>query len=239
MSILDGARWIWCDGADLGAAHQWVEVRREFAVGAVDAGARLCVAVDSDYCLWVNGRLVDLGAYGDWPRDKHYDVLDVGAYLRLLGVNCLAVLAYYQGVDTHRYRAGRAGLIFSLENGGERVVSDGGCRVRRSLGYRSGAAVTGQLGFAIHCDGRVEDGWREVGYDDGGWGSAVDLAGATDGYWERLSERPLPKLLLGAAEAVAVVEVGRFVRAGEGGDGPADGGGDGGGGCVGARDGGW
>ena len=95
-------------------------MRRIFNVNCVDPLAEISVSADTDYCIWLNDKFVNLGQFSDWPREKHYDRIKVSDYLKV-GRNCLSILAYYQGKSTHRYRKGKPGLIFSLKCGTKNI----------------------------------------------------------------------------------------------------------------------
>jgi hypothetical protein len=213
----DDCKWIWHGELDDSAINQWLNVRKVFEIDEIDPDACLHISVDTDYCLWLNGRLFFGGQFSDFPQSKHYDSLPVGEHLHT-GRNCLAILAYYQGKSTFRYLKGRPGLIFSLACGSHHVVSDAACKLRVSPAYRNGPVplVTPFLGLTMEYSAAEEDRWCDLEYDDQTWAPALVQAGATDGYWKNLEPRPLPKLEAEPSPPACVVEVGRLVRTQEG-----------------------
>lgn len=196
MKVPKDSRWIWGDDTRYEENH-WLNIRRVFHISKVCQQTKFLISVDTDYILWLNGKFVNMGQFSDLPKEKHYDILDVTKFLSP-GKNVLAVLAYYQGVGTAKYAKGKAGLIFSLCNGTNTIVSNSLCSVRTSIAYQNGPMplVTKQLGPTICYNASRDDGWHAVDYDDSKWPAAIELAGPTDGYWESLLPRPLPKLLL-------------------------------------------
>jgi len=210
------AKWIWLPQEEP-VINQYVNFRRVFALNAKPATATLHLSVDTDFVLFVNGEEAARGQFSDYPERKTYTSVDVTGKLRA-GENVIAVLAYYKGRNFSTYRAGKAGLIVALEAGETRVVSDDSWRARQSPAFQSGdmPVVTVQLGFTAEFDGRLDDAWTQVGYDDDGWICAQALAGPTDGFWIELLPRPVPLLHILPPCSARLTAQGSLIRRGKG-----------------------
>ena len=158
MSVFKNAKWIWVEKD--GKADTYGEFYNEFQG---NGGRTVCrISCDGDYTLFINGKYVSSNQYGDYEHYKIYDEIDVTPYLQI-GKNKIAVLVWYFGVDTQRYKKARAGLIFELEEDGViRAESDTRTLCRYSLAYKNGYCkmITPQLGYSYLYDSTKEDGWK-------------------------------------------------------------------------------
>jgi len=83
-----------------------------------------------------------------------------------IGKNTIAVLVWYFGVDSQRYLAAKAGLIFEVFESGKSVLaSDENTLSRCSFAYENGQEklITRQLGFSFCYNATKEDGWQTTG----------------------------------------------------------------------------
>jgi hypothetical protein len=144
-------------------------------------------------------------------------VVPIGPLLRP-GKNVIAILAYHRGEDFSDYKAGSPGLIAAAAIGALRLATDGQWRARPHTAFRSGPMprVTPQMGFTTEFDAAREEDWAAVGFDDGDWPAAAELAGATDGFWKELRPRPVQPLAIREPVPVDVVAQGDFLRRAEG-----------------------
>ena len=76
--MFETASWIWYAATD--EPDDYAEFFTNVSYGG--GKAELCLSVDSDYTLWINGEYVASGQYGDFEHYKIYDVLDVTDFLR-------------------------------------------------------------------------------------------------------------------------------------------------------------
>ncbi|AQQ71631.1 Bacterial alpha-L-rhamnosidase [Limihaloglobus sulfuriphilus] len=192
-SIDKNTKWIWLKDERYPFNH-WVEFRETFQVDRLSE-TKVLIAADTSYQLWINGEAVDDAYFSEFPDDRYYLTKDISGYIKP-GKNCLAVLGYYQGINTSRYVKGRAGILFEIQTeGGSLVKSDAGSRARTSPAYLSGdaAMVTPQLGPTIQYDGSKDDGWQSLSYDDSGWGSAQEIAAADEFTANGLGPYPLKR----------------------------------------------
>lgn len=208
----DQARWIWQGKSE--GVNAYVEFRKVFVLAGGVRRAELRIAADSDFEVWVNGDLIGWNQYQSWPWDKCYNTYKVKGLSQ--GKHVIAVRVYYRGENFFTYAKGRAGLICQLasETGEVLAATEGSWRCRASKSYHSGEAakVTTQLGYTIHYDARGEDGWQAAGYRDNGWEKAVELGGATEGFWKVMRERPMALLEEKAVRGAALQSCGYFKR---------------------------
>lgn len=211
MDTIKNCNWIWADGVPL-EENYYIDIRKSCYVDRADPKARLSICVDTDYCLWLNNIFVNCGQFGDLPDYRHYDVLDIGQHL-MAGDNILTLTCYHQGRDSSRYRVGKPGVIFMLENNGQQIQSDLSCKVRVSKTFKNAAmpVVTPMLGFTMEYNASYEDGWREIEYNDVSWKNAIN-AGVNLSELKHFEPRPLPKLNELPALPLKIVKHGTLKR---------------------------
>lgn len=207
-----GAVWIW-PASTASNPNQYVQFRQEFALDSVSDTATLHISIDTDYAVWINGQLAGFGQYDDYPECKTYDSLSVAKYLRT-GRNTIAVLGFYQGVDSFQYIVSTPGLVYALETAGSTVCSGTDTQYRVSKGYKQGkiAKVTGQLGFTFEYRASVENpDWRSLEYKAGSDWRAITAADTVALKTRPLSQtRPIEKLNIGDRLVSRLVTQGLF-----------------------------
>ncbi len=153
------ASWIW-NGEEV-VGDEYGEFYAEFFVESKE-NLRCFLSVDSDYALYINGKLAACNQYGDYEWYKCYDEIDLTPFVTE-GENHFALLVYHCGVANQRYYPAKAGAIFEVYQGeklllfsGEHILS------RRSKAYKNGAKkwVSRQLGFSFAYDATKEDDWH-------------------------------------------------------------------------------
>ncbi|MBQ9162040.1 MAG: hypothetical protein IJX74_02060 [Clostridia bacterium] len=72
------------------------------------------VAAETDYILYVNGKLASFGQFAGYPFEKYYDEIDV-TELCEQGENSLRLSVRYEGVSCATHINDGAGVIFSLD----------------------------------------------------------------------------------------------------------------------------
>ena len=126
----------------------------------------LRIAADSNYTVWMNGKLCAFGQYADYPHYKVYDEIDVSDFV-VAGENRMVTVVWYYGIDSQTYKVGDAGLIYEVENAAGEVVvcTDESTLSRKSLDYVSGRGdlISGQLGPTYRYNLRNYDGFIESG----------------------------------------------------------------------------
>ena len=192
------AKWIWTGPKarpnEYGEFYSCFDFRGE--------EARLLIAADSNYAVYLNGELCTFGQYADYPYDKVYDNVDITPFCRE-GKNHLAILVWYYGIETTQvYYLGEAGVIFEVFADGCSVVhSSEATASRMSRAYRNHEEkqITSQIGFSYHYDATAEDGWLEgelLGFTES---VAVSIDAP-------LRPRPCEKLTLGAPVEAQLVK---------------------------------
>ena len=161
------AEWIWT--ATPARPDEHAEFYTKFELSDINEPVELLISADSDYGVYINGKLAAHGQYADYPHYKVYDRIDVTEYLRR-GENTLAFEVWYYGVNgLMTYIKGDAGLWFELVCGDEVLVASGRevlSRISRCyLNYRE-KLITNQLGFTYAYDARYEDDWKVCGGSD-------------------------------------------------------------------------
>ncbi|MDR0671348.1 MAG: family 78 glycoside hydrolase catalytic domain, partial [Oscillospiraceae bacterium] len=192
------AQWIWDRATD--DRNTWTAFRKRFTLAlAPTEPVEAQIAVDAKYWLYINGELVvfegGLKRGPNW-NDTYVDRVDIAPYLRA-GENTIAVLAWHfgQGDWYSATNSGQAGLYFSAEGGGVRVVSDESWKARRVEAY---GLASQQPNYRIPessllFDARKElANWQTADYDDGAWAPAATFGPAGAAPWNRLEDRPIP-----------------------------------------------
>ncbi len=207
----NSANWIWCK--DQIAPDAYTAFRRTFTLEKSVAHPELLISADSDFSLFVNGKLVVGSQFSDFPTEKTYSRFDVKNLLQI-GKNVIAVIVHYIGENFLRDAKGYPGLYLALRDG-EKVLlaSDENFRAIPAPGYRSNwqQKFTRQLGFCTWFDARVAGAleWMNVDFDDSSWASAKII----DAEFSRtLAPRPLAELLQSPPPPVAVLQLGVLRR---------------------------
>lgn len=206
-------RWIWTSPA-AEAKNAYAFFRRTFNA---DRAGRLDVDItaDSFYTLYLDGRRIARG-----PSRSHLDYysydpfhLDVAA-----GPHCLAVMVHHVGEVNATMMKGRPGLLTDakLIVGGETDLSTGPAwRCLTAAAWRSdAAAMMSHHGFWEELDlARLPLGWMDAGFDDSGWGQAVEIGPPPCPPWTRLVRREILPLTWDRIEPAAIVAAGEHQAA--------------------------
>ena len=159
MKYFEHSKWIWC--GDMPCADEYGEFFSSF----VYSGGEIFISIsaDSNYALYLNGKLCTFGQYADFPYDKVYDTVDIAPFCRN-GENMLAIIVWYYGISTTSvYYPGKAGLLFDVVCAGKSICfSSEKTLSRRSLSYQNHRKkiITGQLGLGFAYDITKEDDWK-------------------------------------------------------------------------------
>ena len=194
------ARWIWFERPAIVAAtatrpelvdpHGTVGLfRRTVELAGVPGRAPCRLWADGRYLLQVNGVEAARGPVRSDPRRAHYDVVDLAPLLRA-GPNVIAVTARHYGEATSwwtpvppTYSLGGGSLVLEALLGDDWLLSDDRWRVAPG-GAWTPVPVPGDVACLPleSFDARVHPvGWDQVGFDDGGWRRALELAAVHTG----------------------------------------------------------
>ncbi len=177
----------------------WTCYRKSFSLAGKPASALARIAVDSKYWLWVNGQMVVREGglkRGPNPSDTYFDVVELGPWLAE-GSNTIAVLAWYWGKEGFAHKSsGKAGFLFELEAGTNRILSDASWKVLRHPAFgEAGNTPNFRLPeSSVHFDARLDlPGWNSPGFDDGAWNAASVFGVPPAAPWNRLWPREIPQ----------------------------------------------
>jgi alpha-L-rhamnosidase len=179
--------------------NQWNCYRKSFTLDEKPKSAVARIAVDSKYWLWVNGKLVvyegELKRAAN-PLDTYFDRVDLAPYLHK-GSNTVALLAWYWGKDGFSHKSsGKAGLVFELDAGETKIISDATWKMVRHPAYGTTGDPHPSPRMAddnIHFDARLDIGnWIAPNFDDSAWPVAAELGQPPTAPWNRLIQRPIP-----------------------------------------------
>lgn len=160
------ARRIWLDDC-----RRTPTGRDEYAVFLSDAeysggDAYLRICADSNYQVWINGKMAGFGQYPDYPHYKIYDEIPVRAFLHA-GKNRICVVVWYYGAPSQTYVVGEAEVRYELVCGGKVLCATSEQTLSRvAYDYVSGRekSITSQIGFSFCYDMGKYDGYREENY---------------------------------------------------------------------------
>ena len=194
-NVFSQSQWIWCECEP--QADSYAEFCEKITLNK--RGKTVCrLSCDSDYALYVNGTFVASNQYADFEYYKIYDEIDITDYLND-GDNILAFEVWYFGVDSQKYVAAKAGLIYEIESNGQMIANSGKNTLsRKSRTYVCGRkkSVSFQLGFSFFYDSRKEDGWKNGELN--GFSNSVIVEKNCDFF-----ARPNKKLVLSERKTVA------------------------------------
>ena len=192
------ANWISC-ASNVNTVNSWTAFRKTFTLNEKPSSARVRIAVDSKYWLWINGQLVVFEGglkRGPTPLDTYFDEVELAPYLKT-GKNTVAVLVWYFGKDGFSHKSsGRSGLIFDLQASGLELLSDSSWKSTQVKAYQTAGLPIPNFRLPesnILYDGRKDIGfWQSENYDDSGMLPAKALGKAGDSPWNKLVVRPIP-----------------------------------------------
>lgn len=155
----DYSSWIWCN--QYPKSDEYGEFYDSFHYTG-EHGVTAYISADSNYAIYVNGRLASFGQYADYPHDKVFDEVDLTDYCKR-GTNHLAIVVWYYGLkSSSTYYLGNASLRFAVWEGDKCIcISTQKTMSRQSHAYRQHAnkIITGQMGLSFAYDATAEDGW--------------------------------------------------------------------------------
>lgn len=163
--------------------------RREFVVTQVPDSVPARLWTDGRHVVWVNGVEVGRGPVRSDPRAARYDVVDLAPHL-CEGTNVVAVLGRHFAAATSwwmpappSYSLGAGSFVFEASVAGEWVVSDRSWRCLPGTAWTS-VPVPGDVACLPleSFDARAfPRAWNDVGFDDGAWTAAVEIAAVHTG----------------------------------------------------------
>jgi len=207
------AEWIWCKGEPQ-PKNFYLYVRKDFELPSKTKSAKVLVAADSRYILFVNGKYVNRGPARCDRRWEYYDEWDIAKYLKP-GKNVIAALIHHYGEWTFSYMLGRGGFLCQADiecaNGKTvRLQSDKTWKVEASKAWtRRKFRMSTQLEFSEIYDARkAPNGWTSIDFDDSNWQKPVLIGKPPCEPWSRLVPRDIPSMHDSLIYPVKVLDVG-------------------------------
>lgn len=182
MQEFNNAKWIWNNENYL--SDEYVEFKFHLKKDEKINNAKINIAVDSNYNLLINGKIVAFGQYADYPTYKVYDTVDITEFLT--GNDEIDILVWYYGIDTQNYIKDKAGAIFEVFVNGECVEYSGKHIVSRLSPYyvqHRNKTISSQLGLTFAYLNDTEKGEK--------FSPSVEIEKSMN-----LNKRPNDKLLL-------------------------------------------
>jgi len=121
------------------------------------------ICADTNYELYINGKLIGFGQYDDFPEQKVFDEYKISEYIHQ-GNNLVSILAYSQGENSFQHICGLPMVIFAaVGDNGTLLVSDENVKCSEALEFHSGECerITPQRSYNFGFNLRYDDGWRE------------------------------------------------------------------------------
>ena len=185
------AKWIW---GDFEENDSWLLARKTFTLESVPKEPVWAdVSCDSKYWLYINGEpVVRDGCLkrGRTPESTYYDSVDVSSFLKE-GENSIDVLVWYWGVNGALcyHSSGQGGLLFQMDAGDNRIVSDDSWMVCRD------EAFSNQYDKSNYRLPETDIYYMAEKEPDDRWETAKILGEAGDTPWGELIRRDIPMFL--------------------------------------------
>lgn len=188
-NVMKKAVWIWQNNNN--NADEYVKFYDEF--NCSNNKITLKISCDSNYSVFLNGKLVAFGQYPDYPHYKVYDEIELDGVIN--GNNKLVIVAWYYGEDFQTYLKGKAGLIYEISDR-EKVLCFSGeatlCKIAYDFCSYQKKIITIQLGYSYRYDASQYDGYDSADYLPEGFSSAVEIEDIS----YSLHKRPCKQLIL-------------------------------------------
>ena len=128
MAIFEDAKWIW--GETGSTPNRWFLFCRDFPAMHREH-AIIRIGAENKYWLYING--IETVVYGGLnrgptPENGYYDELEIGDFLQD-GNNRIELIVWYWGNGGRNNWPCEAGLLFELEIGDRKIISDQNCLV--------------------------------------------------------------------------------------------------------------
>ena len=111
------AKWIWVNSNPQKNEYAYFEGEYDWS----GEEARLFLAAETDYVLYVNEKRVSFGQFAGYPTEKYYDEIDLTPHSQK-GGNRFRITVRYEGINSATHIDDGAGVIFSLHVGDREVL---------------------------------------------------------------------------------------------------------------------
>ena len=146
-------KWIWFDGKTA-EVNSYVDFGQDFFIDSLEYPAELLISCETNFVVWLNGKFIGTGQFGDYPGAETYSSFDLAGKL-LEGENVITITVYHCGVNNASYISSDPGLWFELRLKDEPLVCSSKDTLSRvSPVYKQGEMPrsTIQMGFSFECD---------------------------------------------------------------------------------------
>lgn len=193
-------KWITSSEQEVNQPNTWIAFRKDVTLNNLPSVAMTQIAADSKYWLWINGEMVIFEGglkRGPNPNDTYCDEIDLAPYLKK-GKNKIAILLWYFGKEGFSHKdSGKAGLLFAMDTGKNRIVSDESWLSRIHPAYETALEPSpnwrlpeSNIRFVASKD---IAGWQTVEYNKTpGFASSKEIGTWGDAPWNVLVKRPIP-----------------------------------------------
>lgn len=157
MNILKGKK-IW--QGDVKAKDTYVDFKAEFNAER-NKKVLLRISCDSNYTVYINGKIAGFAQCADYPHYRNYDEIDITSLCKANEPNVFEATVWHYGVDSQTYVNADAYLLFDIIQRGKTLLSSGKRVLSRiNEKYENGLCknITTQLGLSFRYDAAAESG---------------------------------------------------------------------------------
>lgn len=168
---MKSAKWIWQNGQ--ASADEYVQFYDTFSCNGGKTVIR--ISCDTNYVLYINGKMAAYGQYAAYPDIRVYDTVDLSDYITE-GKNTFAAVVWYWGLPAMVYTVGEAGLAYEIECDGELVAFSSEktlCRIADDYEQGHGKYINWQQGLTYFYNPNGKDGFSEKDYVPKGFTNAT------------------------------------------------------------------
>ena len=180
-------RWVWASDVETDR-NAYALFRREFSTAGPET-LSIHVTANNVYWLTLDGEFIGRGPVRSFPEYYSFDSFELPV---AAGEHCLAAMVHHVGEINATMAVGRPGFLADVRVGNVDLSTGAGWTCIESDAWRKDLPVLmSHFGFWEECDlRRLPAGWRQAGFDDGGWHAPVVVQGP----WKRLVARDIPYL---------------------------------------------
>jgi len=161
----------------IGLRNRHMLVRKTFKYDRDFKNAYIDITADDYYKLYINGVFVGQGPAPSYHFHYNYNRYDISDYLNNGGENVIAVHVYYQGLINRVWNSGdlRQGMIAEIFIDGKLCTyTDSSWKYAQAREYTGIETVGYETQYLENIDNRLKEiRWKEFGFDDSIWKSAV------------------------------------------------------------------
>lgn len=205
-NIFKRACWIW--GKNTDGVNIYCAFKKIFDLADIPEAPELYISVDSGCLVYINGNLIQLSQYPDYPHYKVYERVQIPTEYFNKGNNIIAVLGYCQNEDSSTYLKGQPRLIFRLCDGDALLAqSDEKVMCCDTTGFTCGSIekCSFQLSYSFRFDANEEKNWY-ADFDYGEeWYPAHTVCGV------QVYPRPIKPLVVGEKLTGKITAQGVFI----------------------------